>query len=528
MAPQPQFAQAPVPGSSSGSVSLLAASYLSNTVKGNTLIVVFANGNANNPTAPITDSLSLKWFKAAQIANGTTFESEIWYAPNTVGGADTVTVTPGGTNASIAMMIYEVPGLVYPAAGSSPSGGQSLDQVTSNTSTGGTSPSVSIIPIVPNEYVFVGFALGTAAQTINVAAPFNNDTCPTSAGCSNQNPGSPAGLFSFVSASLFKPDMAASSPSATATSEPWAVAVASFKTLTVPVQGSLQGLGSAGTPVGGVVSVQGVSGATPIPINLARLNGTALGAPSNYGTSPGAVEVSGVNAFVTNTPSVDLLGNTGLVLDASVGAGLPPQNGLAILGQYNTTLPTPAAGNTVALQLDSKGSLYVNTEGRKATYEASQNSKTSIAGVSFFIQGSSTKTVRLTRIRVTYISTSGTVAYHVVTLQRYTTISGGTNTSVTPGLLDTANATPTAAVDWVSAVNTTQTPTGGVLRAEEGVALSSTAAAATSGVAVVDWVFPASAGSSQDLVLRGTGDYIGVVFDAATAMYNFWLEWTEE
>lgn len=29
--------------------------------------------------------------------------------------------------------------------------------------------------------------------------------------------------------------------------------------------------------------------------------GTALGAPSNYGTSPGAVEVMGVNAFVTNT-----------------------------------------------------------------------------------------------------------------------------------------------------------------------------------------------------------------------------------
>lgn len=32
--------------------------------------------------------------------------------------------------------------------------------------------------------------------------------------------------------------------------------------------------------------------------------GTALGAPSNYGTSPGAVAVPGVNAFITNTPSV--------------------------------------------------------------------------------------------------------------------------------------------------------------------------------------------------------------------------------
>jgi hypothetical protein len=40
------------------------------------------------------------------------------------------------------------------------------------------------------------------------------------------------------------------------------------------------------------------------PINLTTAAGTAIGAPSNYGTSPGAVEVIGVNAFVTNTVTV--------------------------------------------------------------------------------------------------------------------------------------------------------------------------------------------------------------------------------
>ena len=40
------------------------------------------------------------------------------------------------------------------------------------------------------------------------------------------------------------------------------------------------------------------------PINLTGLAGTVLGAPSNYGTSPGAVEVVGVNAFITNSPAV--------------------------------------------------------------------------------------------------------------------------------------------------------------------------------------------------------------------------------
>lgn len=264
-APQPQFAQASVSAKSSGSVASINAAYGSNTIKGNTLVVVFSNGNNNNPTAPITDTLSLTWFKAVQVANSTAFESEIWYAPNTVGGADTVTVTPGGSNASIAMTIYEVPGLVYPAAGSSPAGPQAVDQTTSNTGTGATSPSVSITPIVPNEYVFVAFGLGTAAQTITVVSPYNNDS-------GQQNPTTPAGLFSFVSASLFKTEMSTSSPSATATSEPWAVAVASFKTLTVPVQGTLQGLGSAGTSLGGVVSVQGVSSGTTLPVLCTAAN----------------------------------------------------------------------------------------------------------------------------------------------------------------------------------------------------------------------------------------------------------------
>lgn len=40
------------------------------------------------------------------------------------------------------------------------------------------------------------------------------------------------------------------------------------------------------------------------PINLTAVGGTALGAASNYGTSPGAVEVQGVNAYITNTPAV--------------------------------------------------------------------------------------------------------------------------------------------------------------------------------------------------------------------------------
>jgi len=70
------------------------------------------------------------------------------------------------------------------------------------------------------------------------------------------------------------------------------------------------------TPVGGFFNnavtnlTTGQGGAVQLTntrhmkIDLEDLAGTALGAPSNYGTSPGAVSVLGMNAFVTNTPSV--------------------------------------------------------------------------------------------------------------------------------------------------------------------------------------------------------------------------------
>src|SRR5271170_2971812 len=45
-------------------------------------------------------------------------------------------------------------------------------------------------------------------------------------------------------------------------------------------------------------------------VNLTQLNGVALGSPSNYGTSPGAVSVQGVNAFITNTVPVTLTSTT--------------------------------------------------------------------------------------------------------------------------------------------------------------------------------------------------------------------------
>lgn len=224
-APQPAFAQAAISNKSTGSVASLTAVFGSNTTKGNSIIVV---GGIGNGTAPTISDTGTNTFKQAVISpNSTTFETFIYYATNIVGGADTVTVTNNGATASIAVTVYEVSGLISVGAF------QSLDQTAAAFSaTSPTSPGIQITPIVPNEFVFVGYGLGTAAQTITLVGNYTNDS-------GQQNPTTPAGLFSFVSSSIYKSEAVQSQPSATATTEPWAVAAASFKTVSVPVQGSV-------------------------------------------------------------------------------------------------------------------------------------------------------------------------------------------------------------------------------------------------------------------------------------------------
>ena len=62
----------------------------------------------------------------------------------------------------------------------------------------------------------------------------------------------------------------------------------------INVAGNLRGRTGV-NPSGSVYAAQ---------IDLASVNGVSLGSPSNYGTSPGAVSVPGVNAFVTNTVGI--------------------------------------------------------------------------------------------------------------------------------------------------------------------------------------------------------------------------------
>jgi len=209
---------------SSGSVASLTKAFVSNNAFGNSTVVTTCVGNGTAPT--VTDSNN-SYKQAVQVANGTALNCAVWYATNIVAGANTVTVTNGGSTASIAMEIYELAGPIELSP-------QILDMTTFTTSGAATtSPATTLTSSAPNEYSFVAFGLGTAAQTITVAAPFTNDS-------GQQNPTTPAGLFSFVSASYLKPDVLVIVPSATVgVGEPWAVVGACFRPVNISVGGTV-------------------------------------------------------------------------------------------------------------------------------------------------------------------------------------------------------------------------------------------------------------------------------------------------
>jgi hypothetical protein len=104
--------------------------------------------------------------------------------------------------------------------------------------------------------------------------------------------------------------------------------------------------GTAGSASANVLTVQGVTSMTPVQVSqatAASLNatvvgtgtfatqvngftswaGSTLGAAANYGTSPGAVLVPSVNAFITNTPAVTA---TGATSNASSGVATSSTN----------------------------------------------------------------------------------------------------------------------------------------------------------------------------------------------------------
>ena len=202
-------------------------------------------------------------------------------------------------------------------------------------------------------------------------------------------------------------------------STPAAVAVPGVNAFITNTPTVTANAGTGTFTVGGTVTAN--QGGAPWSQNLTQIGGVTLGstAITNYGSTPAATAVPGVNAFVTNTVAsnitqvagttisktnplftnitdgtnsltsalstwgtpptgtfvqgvnanivvalptgsntigkIDILGNAGATLDSTVGAGTAPTNMVVVGEQYNTTAPAPTNAQTMALQADQAG-----------------------------------------------------------------------------------------------------------------------------------------------------------------------------
>lgn len=209
---------------STGSVASLAKAFDSAVTAGNTIVVQCGCGNGTAMT--VADSLGNTYYQAVNSPNSTTFEAAIFYSVITTAGTPTVTVTNAGAAASMAMEIYEVRGTLAVAS-------NQPDVFSKDTGTSGTATAPTMSPTVPNGIAFMCVAVGTAAQAVSATSGtfWTLD--------STQNTTTPAGLFTFGALSQSLGGLLQVLPKATiASSEPYAVAAAVFRPISLAVQGT--------------------------------------------------------------------------------------------------------------------------------------------------------------------------------------------------------------------------------------------------------------------------------------------------
>lgn len=109
--------------------------------------------------------------------------------------------------------------------------------------------------------------------------------------------------------------------------------------------------------------------------NISQWVGTTLGAPSNYGTSPGAVTVPGVNAFITNTPTNNTTQLNSTTIDTN--------SGNKSAGTQRVVIATDQPNLTTALNVAVPSNISVNdsqTGGASTSTAASGVKKVGVVG----------------------------------------------------------------------------------------------------------------------------------------------------
>lgn len=483
--------------------------------------------------------------------NGTSANVNVTNLPSTQPVSGTVTADQGGA-----------PWTVKPDGTAWAMTGTSANVNVTNGSSGGNSAASATGDAVPADADYVGFNSGgdlvgvsssnplpvdiiSGGGGSNAAASATGSAVPSDAGYTGWDSGGDLVGVSLTDALPVQPGTGA----------------------TFPVSGTItadQG-GSWSVSISGTPSVDVSNFPSTQNVNLTEVDGTSLGAPTSYGTAPSG-DVLGVNAYITNTPAVsisgtptvdiasgqtivvtqatasnlnatvtgtvtaEIEGHGGATLDGVITAATAPANGLASLNVYQTTIPALTAGQSVATQCDTTGALFVRTDTRQATYRATSGSITPVAAATdplMTLIGSSTKTIRVTRVYVNCAATTGIALPATVTIERLSALSGGTAVTHTALPLDSNNASATAVMSTYTTVPTSVT----AVAAAESQFMNWTTESATVGeVMIGECEFEFGTKGGSQFVLRGTSQWLALLCSTVgtTPVMCITVEWIED
>jgi hypothetical protein len=379
---QPTYLQTTPAASTASTAKTVTFTFPGVTGRGDTILASCGGSNyaSTNWTATITDSQGNTYTNDALVDQSTTQFALIARAQNTLGGTkDALTLTVAGSNSaneSLACIGYDIPFVLEPKS--------ALDQSNTANNSGSTSPSAgSVTPTGSFELAITAIAAGaTSTPTITPGAGWYPDSgaalsSPVTPNC-QVAPASGSLTFCSESQPVSTTPGAMTGNATLSVSNAWAAAIAVYGVGKTSVR--VDGYGVAGTPAGGVVSVQGVGSMTPIAVSPTTSansstntfffqlgDGTNLmGLMTNFGTTPGAVKALNVNsscfigttACATATTGVQLNGvegHAGGVFDAATNA-TPPANGIQTVYTAASALPTAVTvTDTVAPMADKFG-----------------------------------------------------------------------------------------------------------------------------------------------------------------------------
>jgi len=325
--------------------------------------------NASSPPTDGFNVVGLKYFQLVFVPSGTVSTCAISFDSSTNAGTSFTTgglvsaATIGScasatTYANSSALTATLTGQLTPTITGSGQVTVTMFGYINNPGAAGSASSTIISPVDGSGYVNIDCKTGCTGGNANGQATMANSAPVVIA--SNQS-ALPANVTQVNSVALGSPSAYGTSPGAVNV-----LGVNAFVTNAVAVTGTFW---QATQPVSGTVTTTPPANASS---NITQLNSVALGSPSNYGTSPGAVSVAGVNAFVTNA-----VGVTGTFWQATQPVSgtvttTPPANASINITQIagSTVVADPCqinARSTALINLTASGQIIAGTSA-KQTY----------------------------------------------------------------------------------------------------------------------------------------------------------------